>query len=106
MPLLATMITTLFTALATFLAKLFLAKLAIRVAAVAAIIAVGSSLMVTFNSYLAPLVAQMFQSEYGQFIGLAFPPIAGTCVAAISALWVACTTYAIQVRAIRVTADM
>lgn len=106
MPALAALIQTLFGALATFLAKLFLAKLAIRIAAVSAIVAAGGVLMTAFNNQVAPMVAQMFNSEYGQFIGLAFPPIAGTCIAAITAVWFACTTYSLQVRAIKVTANM
>lgn len=106
MPALALMIQTLFSALAVFLAKLFLAKLAIRIAAVAAIVACGTALMTAFNSQIAPMVAAMFNTQYGQFLGLAFPPIAGTCMMAITAVWLACTTYSLQVRAIKVTADM
>lgn len=106
MPLLGAMISSLFGALSAFLVKLFLAKLAIRIAAVAAIVAVGTVLMTAFNNQVAPLVARMFQSQYGQFVGLAFPPVAGTCIAAITAVWLACSTYALQVRAIRTTANM
>lgn len=34
-----------------------------------------------FNSYLAPLAQEAFNTQYGQFMGLAFPPVAGTCMA-------------------------
>ena len=106
MPLLAGLVSSLFTALATFLAKLFLARLAIRIAALAAIGVFGAALMVTFNTVVAPLVASAFNSSYGQFIGLAFPPVAGTCLAGLATLWVACTTYRLQVDATKLTAGL
>lgn len=105
MPALGAMLATIFGSLAGFLAKLFVAKLAIRITAVAALTAVGGVLMTVFNTQVAPLVQQIFASEYGQFVGLAFPPIAGTCVAAITAVWLACASYKLQSRAIRVTAN-
>ena len=71
MPLLAGLISTLFSALGAFLVKLFVAKLAIRIAAVAAIVAAGTALMTAFNGFVSPLVAAMFSSQYGQFLGLA-----------------------------------
>jgi len=37
-----------------------------------------------FNSYLAPLASQAFNTQYGQFMGLAFPPVAGTCIVTFS----------------------
>lgn len=106
MPLLSQLIATLFTALGGFLLKLFAARLAIRIAGVAAIVAAGSALMAAFNGYVAPLVGAMFQSQYGQFLGLAFPPIAGTCIATFTAVWMACLTYRLQVRTISASAGM
>lgn len=106
MPLFAALFSSLFTALGSFLLKLFVARLVIRVAAVGAIIAAGSALMVTFNSQVAPLVSAMFNSQYGQFLGLAFPPISGTCIAAFTAVWLGCMTYRLQVRTITATAGM
>jgi len=106
MPAFAAMVSALFGALSVFLAKLFVAKLVVRIAGVAAITACGVALMAAFNMHLAPLVADMFSSPYGQFIGLAFPPIAGTCMATMMALWLAVTTYAVQVRAIKLTSSL
>ena len=106
MPLLAGLISTLFSALGAFLVKLFVAKLAIRIAAVAAIVAAGTALMTAFNGFVSPLVAAMFSSQYGQFLDLAFPPISGTCIAAFTGCWLACATYRLQVRAVNVTAGM
>jgi len=106
MPIFAAFIASFFTGLSAFLAKLFIAKVAIRVAAVAAIGALGTALLVLFNSTVAPLVGSLFSTEYGQLLGLAFPPVAGTCLAAITALWAACMAYRLQVQAIKITANV
>ena len=106
MPLFAAMVSAFFNGLALFLARLFAAKVAIRVAAVAAIGAFGTALMLTFNNFVAPLVAQLFATSYGQLLGLAFPPVAGTVLAGVATLWVACTTYKLQVHAVKVTANI
>ena len=58
--------------------------------------------MVLFNAMVSPLVASMFSTQYGQFLGLAFPPVAGTCLATITATWVGCSTYKLRERAILV----
>lgn len=106
MPLFASMVAGFFNALALFLAKLFAARVAIRLAAVSAIVAFGTALMVTFNTVVAPWVAAAFNTSFGQLIGLAFPPVAGTVLAGIATIWVACTTYKLQVAAVKVTANI
>jgi hypothetical protein len=106
MPALAALIPALFGALAGFLAKMFAVRLALRVSAVAALVACSALLMTTFNGVVAPLVAQAFSTQYGQFLGLAFPPVAGTCLAGIAAVWAACGLYKWQERVILVTAGM
>lgn len=106
MPLFAGMVSAFFTALGGFLAKLFIARVALRIAAVAAIGALGAVLMATFNTVIAPMVSSMFSTQYGQLIGLAFPPVAGTVLAGIATIWIACTTYKLQVHAIKVTANI
>jgi len=106
MPLLAAAIQALFTALGAFLLKLFVARLALRVVGVGAIVAAGAALMALFNSVVAPLVAQAFSTSFGQVIGLAFPPIAGTCLAAFTAVWSACGLYSLNRRAIMLTSGV
>lgn len=104
MPLLANFIGGLFTGLATWLATFFTKQVAVRITAGAALVASLAALMLLFNTQVAPLVAMAFSTQYGQVIGLAFPPVAGTCLATISAMWVACTTYKLQERIITMTA--
>jgi hypothetical protein len=106
MPVFAALISAFFTGLAGFLAKLFLAKVAMRIAAITAIAALGTGLVLLFNTLVAPLVASLFSTSYGQLLGLAFPPVAGSCIAAFVVLWGACLTYKLQVQAIRVTANI
>ncbi len=106
MPILAQFIGALFTALSGFLLKLFVARVAIRVAAVAAMAALGTGLMVSFNQFVAPLVGAMFSTEYGQLLGLVFPPLSGTVCVGILALWSSCLTYKLSVQAIKATANI
>jgi len=106
MPLFAAMVSGFFTALSAFMAKVFIARVALRIAAVAAIGAFGAVLMALFNTVVSPMVAAMFQTSYGQLIGLAFPPVAGTVLAGITAIWIGCTTYKLQVHAVKVTANI
>jgi len=57
-------------------------------------------LLGVFNTAVAPIAAAAFSTSYGQVLGLAFPPIAGSCLASIAAVWAACGLYGIQRRAL------
>lgn len=74
MPLFAALFSALFSSLGIFLAKMFAAKLAIRIAGVAVLVALSGGLVTTFNAMIVPLLSLLFNTQYGQFIGLAFPP--------------------------------
>lgn len=106
MPALAALFSSLLASLSVFLAKMFAIRLAVRLVGVAAIVAAGTALTATFNAFVAPLVQQIFTTQYGQFLGLVFPPIAGTVVASLMALWLAIITYKWQVRAIALSASL
>lgn len=106
MPLFAQLVASLFTGLSAFLVKAFAAKVAIRVAAVGALAASGAALMIAFNTVVAPLVGALFSTAYGQLIGLAFPPVAGTVLAGVATVWVSCTTYKLQAQAIKLAAGL
>lgn len=73
----------------TYLVTTWGIKVATRIAVVLVLAGLYVSLLVAYNSVVRPLISQLFATPYGQVIGLAFPPIAGTVVAALSALWVA-----------------
>jgi len=106
MPLFAALFSALFSALGVFLAKLFAARLAMRLIGVAALTAMGSAMLTAFNGWISPLVAVAFSTQYGQFIGLAFPPIAGTVLTVYFTAWIAVQTYKMQTRAVALTAGM
>lgn len=98
MPLLGALLVTLAGGLADFLVKFMSGKLAIATAALAAFGIITVALLVAFNTLVAPLAQQAFSSEVGQFLGLAFPPVAGNCMFTMGAVWSACTLYAWQAR--------
>lgn len=106
MPLFAAFFGALFSALGAFLVKIFVAKIAIRVVAVTAILGLYSGLLVVFNALIAPLIAQVFANEYGQFLGLLFPPVAGTILAMLLGFYLTVKTYQLQARAIALTAGV
>jgi len=78
--------------------------IALRLAAVASLLTFGGALLLVFNTAVAPLAAAVFSTAYGQFIGLAFPPIAGTCLAAVASVWSAAALYGVQRRALSLVA--
>lgn len=105
MPLLGALLSTLFGSIASFIALVWAKKLAVTTIAVAAFAASLVALMAVFNGLVAPLVAAMFSTQYGQFLGLAFPPIAGSCLAALSACWGACALYKLKIQSIKMSAS-
>jgi len=105
MPIFAALVSGLMGALASFLAKFVARKVAVVGAALTALATITGAALVTFNALVSPLVAQMFSTSYGQLIGLAFPPVAGTCMATLGAAWAACTLYAWQVKALRISVE-
>lgn len=106
MPLFAGLFTAFFSALGLFLAKLFAAKIAIRALGVIALTALSAGLVTAFNVAITPFVSAVFNTSYGQFLGLLFPPIAGTVIAALMAFWTAVMLYRLQARAISLTAGV
>lgn len=100
MPLLGSLLLTLVSGFASFLAQFLAKKVAIIAAALTGLAAITVALLAVFNSLVAPLAEQAFSTEYGQFLGLCFPPVSGNCLAAIGACWAACTLYGWQVKAL------
>lgn len=88
---------------AGFFVASFGKKVATGALAVALFGAALLALLATFRGLVSPLVAAAFSTEYGQFIGLAFPPVAGNCLATIAACWAACVLYRWQATAIQIS---
>jgi Family of unknown function (DUF5455) len=104
MPILGGLLVSLFTGLGGLFSAIFGAQIAVKLAAVAAFVGFGVVLLGVFNTLVAPIAAAVFSTSFGQVLGLAFPPIAGTCLAAVSAVWAACGLYGIQRRALSMVA--
>ena len=105
MPILAGLITSLFGGLASLIAYFWAKKISVTVLAVAAFALALTALMTVFNFAVSPLLYQLFSTQYGQFLGLAFPPIAGTCMTAIGGTWTACALYKLKIQSIRMSAS-
>ena len=106
MPLFAAFFGALFSSLGVFLAKMFAAKLAIRLVAVGVLVALAGGLVTAFNAWLVPMISMLFNTQYGQFLGLAFPPIAGTVMTTYMTAVLSVATYKLQSHAVSVTANL
>lgn len=105
MPLLAGLISSLFGIIASLVAYVWAKKISVAIVAIAACAAALTVLLAVFNGLITPFLAGMFSTSLGQFVGLAFPPIAGTCMASLGICWGACALYRIKVQAIKITAS-
>lgn len=106
MPLFATLFSAMFSGFGVFLAKILAAKIAARALGVAALLALTVGLVAAFNLAIAPFAGAIFQTQYGQFLGLAFPPISGTVMTALLAFWTVVMVYRLQSRLIALTANV
>lgn len=105
MPLLAAFIGSLIGGIVQFFAQLASRKITVMVLATASITLAYVGLLSAFNVAITPLVQAMFSTQYGQFLGLAFPPISGTCMAVIGVTWGGCVMYKIKIVSIKLTAS-
>lgn len=105
MPLLAALLSSLVGGIASFIALLWAKKLAVSGLAIVGFALALTALMLVFNQLVTPLVAAMFSTQYGQFLGLAFPPMAGTCMASIATCWGACALYKLKMQSIKMSAS-
>ena len=105
MPILAGLLASLFGGISAFLVQFITRKIAVVAMAVTGFGLAVVALMATFNLLVAPLAQAMFSTQYGQFIGLAFPPMAGTCLASLATCWGACALYKLKVQSIKMSAS-
>ena len=82
MPLIGTLLVSLFGQMAGFMALYVGRKIAVAAAAVACLALLYTAVLVCFHEIVTPLLAALFTTAYGAALGLAFPPIAGTCLSA------------------------
>lgn len=106
MPYLGYLIASFFPALTAFLLRLFAAKLVMLTVGLGLLASLSVGFVSFFNNAIAPLVARAFQTQYGQFLGLAFPPVAGTCIATILAAVTFVGAYKLKVRYVKLATGM
>lgn len=105
MPIFAALVSSLMGSFASFFAFLWAKKLAVSTLAIAGFALSLTALMLVFNTAVSPLIQAMFSTQYGQFLGLAFPPIAGSCMASIAACWAGCALYKLKIQSIKMSAS-
>ena len=87
MPLLATFLGSILSSIFGLVAAITGAKVAVRLLAVASVAALYVASVLAFSNIIAPWLAVVFSSQYGQLLGLLFPPVAGTVLAALASYW-------------------
>ncbi len=96
MQLLGALFISLFSGFASFLAAYVSKKVAFGVAGAALIGTCIVALLATMRLVVAPLAAAVFSTQYGALMGMVFPPISTSCLAAYAAVWSACVLYGWQ----------
>lgn len=91
MPLLAKLLAAVGGSIFALIAGLTGAKIAARLIAVATLAGIYVSCVVYFSSMVSPWLLGVFSSAYGQFLGLLFPPVAGSVIASLIGYWTCVT---------------
>lgn len=86
--------------IALFMAFMFAKKVGLAVLGVGALVTISTALYSVLAGVVIPLATALFATSYGSIFGLAFPPIAGTCILGIMSVWSACGLYSYQRAAI------
>lgn len=87
MPLLAALLKSALTWLGTVGIILTESKQAIRIGFALGMASAYTLCVLGFTTFIAPLIGALFSTSYGQVIGMAFPPIAGTIIVGLGSLW-------------------
>lgn len=106
MPALAALLAGFFPALTAFLLRMFAAKLIMLTIGLSLLAGLGYGFVAFFTETVTPLLQQMFSTQYGQFLGLAFPPAAGTCVATMAMAVTFVSAYKLKVRYVKLATGM
>ena len=93
MSLLATLLSGILGSIFTLIVGITGASAAIRLIAVAVVATAYVALVLAFSALIAPWIASVFSSQYGQLLGLLFPPVAGTVMASLASFWAVVVGY-------------
>jgi len=86
-PLLGKLIYWMFGSFYGLMLAMFGAKWAIRLTAAATLAGLYIACAITFSIMIVPWLAAFAATTLGYFLGLLFPPIAGTIIAALTGWW-------------------
>lgn len=87
MPLLGKLLAAVGSSIFGLIAGIVGAQLAARLTAVAGLAALYISCVVYFTQVIGPWLAGVFSSQYGQLLGLLFPPVSGSVLAGLVGYW-------------------
>jgi len=93
MPKLALLFESIFARFFTFLMVRYGAELATKMTVILSLAGMYVSSITAFNAFISPLFQQLFQTDFGMVIGLAFPPIAGYVITGLLTLWAGAIVY-------------
>lgn len=104
MPVFAALVKALFLQGYGLLLALVTQRIGLKIAAIATMAGLYVGAVAAFSAFVSPLIGALFSTAYGQVIGLAFPPVAGTVVAGYVALWVLLVVKNYYMRAVNIGA--
>jgi len=98
MPILASLLTSMFSGLVAFLTLYVTRKIAFGISAVAFMTGLTAALFVTMRATLLALNSHMvgLPEVWGMVLGISVPPAAPFCIASYFTIWTACTVYTWQ----------
>lgn len=64
------------------------ARISMRLSFVAAVAAIYVACVIGWTLFMSPLALALFSTQWGQFLGLAFPPISGSVIAGFVGVWI------------------
>lgn len=93
MPILASLLVSLFGALAQFFVTYFTKKVAIGLALVATFGGITAALLIAMRLLISGVAPIIGTGNFAVGLAIAFPANASTCITAIVTCWTACTLY-------------
>lgn len=103
MPLLAKLLLWLLGNLYAVVLAMFGAKWAVRITAAVALAGLYIACAITFSLMIVPWFLAFVGTSFGMLLGLLFPPMAGTVVAALSTFWACILAKRYSVKLIKMT---
>lgn len=106
MPILGTLLVTLFSGFATFLVQFFGKKVTIGLAVVATLATITGLLLIAMRAAIAAIAPVVGDGNFAVGLSIAVPPNFTACVSAIVSTWSACTLYSWKREALKLFATV